>query len=87
VGGDQDQGAVAPVDHVGQSGDPAWVIADPGRARLIRAVAARQAIWGNHAYEALHPSTHVDADGQPLSGAHRYALHFDTPARWRRSGR
>jgi hypothetical protein len=30
----------------GTINDPAWVIANPERARLIRAVAARQAIWG-----------------------------------------
>jgi hypothetical protein len=58
---------------------PEWTITDPVRNRLIRAIAARQGLFGNHAYEAFYPLTFHDADGAPLSGAHRYVLHFDQP--------
>lgn len=58
---------------------PEWKIADAEKRLMMRAVAANQAIWGNNAYEAYYPVTFVDVDGQPLSGEHRYRLHFDTP--------
>jgi hypothetical protein len=58
---------------------PEWVIADPGHRRLMRAVAARQGLFGNHAYEAYYPFTFVDADGESLTGEYRYRLHFDAP--------
>lgn len=58
---------------------PEWTIPEQETRLITRAVAANQAIWGNHAYEAYYPLTFVDADGQPLSGEHRYQLHFDTP--------
>ncbi|MBZ4421282.1 DUF1254 domain-containing protein [Myxococcus sp. RHSTA-1-4] len=58
---------------------PRWKIAQPERSRLVRAVAARLAIWGNQAYEAFYPFTFLDADGAPLSGEHRYVVHFDQP--------
>jgi hypothetical protein len=58
---------------------PEWKIADPQRRRLVRAIAARVGLAGNHAYEVFYPITYLDADGQPLSGEHRYVLHFDQP--------
>ena len=33
-------------------------------------------VWGDLASEILYPTVRVDADGQALSGAHRYELHF-----------
>jgi hypothetical protein len=69
------------VHHLGPGtlDEPNWQIADPARARLVRAIATRHAWAGNHAYEAFYPYTHLDAGGEPLSGQHRYVLHFDTP--------
>jgi len=69
------------VHHLGPGtiDDPAWKITDPARARLVRAIASRHAWAGNYAYEAFYPYTHLDADGEPLSGEHRYVLHFDQP--------
>jgi hypothetical protein len=58
---------------------PEWTIAEPARGRLVRAIAARIGLGGNHAYEAFYPITYLDADGNQLSGEHRYVLHFDQP--------
>jgi hypothetical protein len=43
---------------------------------LYRMVAAVIGIYGNTKQEAMYPVYTVDADGQPLSGAHRYTLRF-----------
>lgn len=59
--------------------DPAWKIADRTRAYVIRAVAARGGLWGNHGYEANYELIWIDEDGQPLDGAGRYELVLQTP--------
>ncbi|MFF1798546.1 DUF1214 domain-containing protein, partial [Kitasatospora sp. NPDC058263] len=56
-----------------------WRIPDRRAAYLSRAAAARAGLWGNHAYEATYAMTYDDADGRPLSGAHRYTLRLDQP--------
>jgi len=33
-------------------------------------------VWGDLASEVLYPMVRTDADGQPLTGTHRYVLHF-----------
>jgi len=43
---------------------------------LYRMIAAVLGIWGNTAQEAMYPSYLVDAGGQRLDGANRYALRF-----------
>ena len=43
---------------------------------LYRMAAAVLGIWGNSAAEAIYPSYYIDAEGQQLNGAHRYALRF-----------
>lgn len=43
---------------------------------LYRMAAAVLGIYGNSKQEAMYPFYSVDADGQPLSGANRYTLHF-----------
>jgi len=43
---------------------------------LYRMAGAVLGIWGNSAEEAIYPTYLVDADGQPLDGAHRYTLRF-----------
>ena len=45
---------------------------------LYRMTAAVLGIYGNSKQEAMYPFYMLDADGQPLSGAHRYTLHFAT---------
>jgi hypothetical protein len=42
-----------------------------------RAVIALIAFGANLPADAIYPTAFVDADGQPLSGANRYVLHFD----------
>jgi hypothetical protein len=64
--------------QVGTIDAPEWKIADPERAALTRAVAARAGLWGNHGYEAAYAGCATDADGEPLTGSSRYTLHFDT---------
>lgn len=53
-----------------------WKIADRDAAYLDRAVAARNALWGNHAYEAVYPQIYVDANGEQLNGSNRYEITF-----------
>jgi hypothetical protein len=53
-----------------------WKIADRDDAYLDRAVAARNALWGNHAYEAVYPQVYVDSDGVQLNGQNRYTITF-----------
>lgn len=43
---------------------------------LYRMAAAVLGLYGNSKEEAMYPAYYVDATGQKLSGAHRYALRF-----------
>jgi hypothetical protein len=47
-----------------------------GTDYLLRAYMDAYFIWPNVAEEALYPMATVDGGGRPLSGAHRYVLHF-----------
>lgn len=42
----------------------------------LRMAGAVLGIFGNSKEEAMYPSYRVDADGEPLDGAHRYTLRF-----------
>ncbi|HZV75411.1 MAG TPA: DUF1254 domain-containing protein [Conexibacter sp.] len=64
---------------VGALDDPAWKIADREKAHVERAIAARAGLWGNHGYEAAYSVVYVDADGEQLTGARRYAIRFEQP--------
>ncbi|MFF1571135.1 DUF1254 domain-containing protein [Leifsonia sp. NPDC058292] len=61
---------------VGALDDDKWKIADRDAAYLDRAVAARNALWGNHAYEAVYPQIYVDDSGNQLNGSNRYEMTF-----------
>lgn len=50
---------------------------DYGDDYLFRSAVAWKFIYTNSPEEALYPIAETDADGQPLSGEHRYELHFD----------
>ena len=67
------------LDHLGPGtmDDPAWRIGDRGTSYLVRALAARAGLWGNHGYEAAYPMTYTDADGDQLDGHQRYVLRLD----------
>ncbi|WP_327367206.1 DUF1254 domain-containing protein [Streptomyces sp. NBC_01217] len=62
---------------VGTVDSPQWRIADREAAYPARAVAARNALWGSHGYEAVYAHTARDADGEQLNGAHSYVLSFE----------
>lgn len=64
--------------EVGALDDPRWKVADGPARYLLRAGAARGGLWGNHGYEAAYAMVYVDGDGQPLDGAHKYQLRFET---------
>lgn len=63
--------------EVGTIDQPEWRMADRATAHVVRAVAARVGLWGNHAYEAAYAMLWTDEHGEKLSGARRYLLHFD----------
>ncbi|MEU6173827.1 DUF1254 domain-containing protein [Streptantibioticus parmotrematis] len=69
------------LDHFGPGtiDSPLWRIPDRAAAHLTRAVAARTALWGNHAYEAAYAHTFTDATGARLTGERAYVLRFDSP--------
>ena len=46
---------------------------------LLRATGAMAGWGGNDVIEAMYPTAREDADGNPLSGDHRYQLTFTTP--------
>ena len=58
---------------------PEWKQSDSRVVYVQRAVAAQGGLWGNHGYEAFYAWSFEDGDGNPLSGANRYVMHFDTP--------
>lgn len=64
---------------VGTIGSPEWKIADRQESYMLRAVAARTALWGSHDYEMVSAHTFHDADGEQLSGAKSYVLRFEQP--------
>jgi hypothetical protein len=63
--------------EVGTIDQPQWKMADRAKAHVLRAVAARLGLWGNHAYEAAYAMLWTDEHGEKLNGARRYLLHFD----------
>jgi hypothetical protein len=58
---------------------PEWKIADRKRAYVVRAVAARLGMWGNHGYEADPALLWQDANGDVLDGSRRYELTLSPP--------
>lgn len=50
---------------------------DGGSKWLLRSVVARVGLGALVAEEALYYRTNVDAGGDPLTGEHRYIIHFD----------
>lgn len=69
------------LDHfgVGTLGSPWWQVPDREAAYLVRAVAARRALWEPHGYEAMSASAVRDARGHRFDGAHGYLLRLDPP--------
>ena len=48
-----------------------------GTDYLQRAYVARIGLGANLPQDAVYPTTSVDADGQPLTGANAYVIHFE----------
>ncbi|RAI01068.1 hypothetical protein DLJ53_17790 [Acuticoccus sediminis] len=44
---------------------------------LKRAIVTQQGLGANRVADAVYPLNLVDADGQPLNGAHKYRIHFE----------
>jgi hypothetical protein len=68
-----------PRDLVRGWATPPAMLGDYGTFYNTRAVVAMVGLGANLPADATYPNTSVDAAGQPLSGSHRYRLHF-TPA-------
>ena len=66
------------IDHLGPGtiDDARWIVSDRPASYLIRALAARAGLWGNHGYEAAYPLTYVDAGGDQLDGRIAYTITF-----------
>lgn len=62
--------------EVGTLDDERWKLPDGEGRYLMRALAARGGLWGNHGYEAAYAMVYLDADGDPLDGSGRYTLTF-----------
>ena len=65
--------------EVGALDDDTWKLVDGPDRYLMRTLAARGGLWGNHGYEAAYAMVYVDADGNDLDGARSYELRFTTP--------
>jgi hypothetical protein len=65
--------------EVGALDEDRWKMSDGPVRYLVRALAARGGLWGNHAYEAAYAMVYVDADGNELDGESSYELRFTTP--------
>jgi len=63
--------------RVGTVDSPTWKIKDRAEAFLMRMIAARSGLWGNHAYEAVYPTADLDGNGEQLVGEHQYILHLE----------
>jgi hypothetical protein len=63
--------------ELGTIDSPKWKLKDRGQAFLMRSIAARVGLWGNHAYEAVYPTADLDANGEQLEGKHQYVLHLE----------
>ena len=57
---------------------PAMILGNYGNNYAARAVIALIAFGANLPADAVYPTAFVDAEGNPLDGAHRYILHFDS---------
>ncbi len=62
--------------EIGTINSPEWKITDREQAHRMRAMAAREGLWGNHGYEATYARISQDATGQQLNGAHCYRITF-----------
>ena len=70
------------LDHfeIGTIDTDEWKISDRPTSYLVRALAARAGLWGNHGYEAAYSITYLDGSGQALDGSqHRYSIRFEVP--------
>ncbi|WP_308799643.1 DUF1254 domain-containing protein [Agromyces silvae] len=64
---------------LGTIDQPRWRIADEQERILVRAIACRLGLWGNHAYEAVYAQAFTDIDGAPLTGDSTYTIVIPSP--------
>ncbi|MDA0171395.1 DUF1254 domain-containing protein [Solirubrobacter taibaiensis] len=62
--------------EVGALDEERWKLPDDPKRYVMRTMAARAGLWGNHGYEAAYAMVYVDAAGDPLEGSRRYELRF-----------
>jgi hypothetical protein len=65
--------------EIGTLNSPQWIVAERKMAYILRAVAARAGLWGNHGYEANYQLVYIDAEDKLLDSANRYELHLPVP--------
>ncbi|MFF2051113.1 DUF1254 domain-containing protein [Leifsonia sp. NPDC058194] len=64
---------------LGTIDEPEWTIPDEKERILVRAIACRLGLWGNHAYEAVYAQAFTDIDGAPLTGDATYTITLPSP--------
>lgn len=64
--------------EVGALDEERWKLPDTEDRYLMRALAARGGLWGNHGYEAAYAMVFEDGEGDQLDGSGRYELKFET---------
>lgn len=64
--------------EVGALDDDRWKLPDTEGRYLMRALAARGGLWGNHGYEAAYAMVYEDGEGEQLDGSNRYELTLPT---------
>ena len=69
-----------PRDTVRGWSTPPAMVGQYGTHYNLRAVVAMIGLGANLAADAVYPNTRVDANGQALTGSHRYRLHFKADA-------
>jgi hypothetical protein len=63
--------------ELGTIDSPEWKISNWEWAHVMRAGTTRAGLWRSHGYEADYAFAFWDGHGAPLSGAHRYVIHFE----------
>lgn len=63
--------------EIGTVNEPQWKTQNREEAYIMRAIAARAGLYGNHGYEAVYLGIFIDSDGNQLVGSEKYELQLE----------